>query len=57
MQVLRHGRTPQQKRARERVERVLAGAALEFAENGFAQTTTNRIAKRAGVHVPSLYQY
>ena len=57
MDSIRHGRTPKQARARERVERVLAGTANELAERGYAQTTTNGIAARAGVHVPSVYQY
>ena len=54
---LRHGKTPTQTRALERVERVLTGAADVFAERGYAKATTNRIAERAGVHVPSVYQY
>lgn len=32
-------------------------AADVFAEHGYARATTNRIAERAGVHVPSVYQY
>ncbi len=54
---LRHGRTPTQQRARDRVERVLSGAAMVFAELGYAKATTNNIAERAEVHVPSVYQY
>ncbi len=57
MEALRHGRTPRQERARLRVERVLTGAAEVFAEVGYARATTNHIATRAGVHVPSVYQY
>lgn len=57
MLALRHGKTPKQERAQLRVERVLEGAAAVFAERGYARTTTNHIAKRAGVHVPSVYQY
>lgn len=36
---------------------MLDGAAVVFAECGYAKATTNRIAKEAGVHVPSVYQY
>jgi len=54
---LRHGRTPTQRRARERVERVLTATGEVLAELGYAKTTTNRIAERAEVHVPSVYQY
>ena len=54
---LRHGRTPTQRRAQARVERVLAATADVLAELGYAKTTTNRIAERADVHVPSVYQY
>ncbi len=57
MQSLHHGKTPQQKRAQLRVERVLDGAAAVIAERGYAGATTNHIATRAGVHVPSVYQY
>ncbi len=54
---IRHGKTPRQARARVRLERVLGAAAELFAEFGYARTSTNRIAERAGVHVPSVYQY
>jgi AcrR family transcriptional regulator len=39
------------------VEAILAAAAQLFAELGYAHTTTNKIARRAGVSVGSLYQY
>ncbi|MEM6993225.1 MAG: TetR/AcrR family transcriptional regulator [Myxococcota bacterium] len=54
---LRHGRTPTQQRARDRVERVLGAAAHVFADKGYARATTNTIAEQAGVVVPSVYQY
>jgi len=54
---LRHGKSPTQRRSIERVGRVLDSAALTLGELGFAKTTTNHIATRAGVHVPSVYQY
>ncbi len=54
---LRHGRTPTQQRAQVRVERVLHATGTLLGEVGYAKTTTNRIAERAQVHVPSVYQY
>ena len=53
----RHWRTPRQERSRHTVECVLAAAAHVFAQQGYANTTTNHIAARAGVSIGSLYQY
>ena len=39
------------------VEAILHASAEVFAELGYARTTTNKIAERAGVSVGSLYQY
>jgi len=39
------------------VEAILEAAADLFADLGYARTTTNKIAERAGVSVGSLYQY
>jgi AcrR family transcriptional regulator len=39
------------------VEAIEQAAAELFAEHGYARTTTNKIAERAGVSVGSLYQY
>jgi AcrR family transcriptional regulator len=39
------------------VQAILEAAAELFAEHGYARTTTNKIALRAGVSVGSLYQY
>jgi AcrR family transcriptional regulator len=39
------------------VEAILKAAAASFARDGYARTTTNHIAERAGVSVGSLYQY
>jgi AcrR family transcriptional regulator len=50
-------RTPRQARSRQTVECVLAAAAHVFAHRGYANTTTNHIAARAGVSIGSLYQY
>lgn len=50
-------KTPQQARSRQTVESVLEAAAQVFAQRGYANTTTNHIAARAGVSIGSLYQY
>jgi AcrR family transcriptional regulator len=50
-------KTPQQERSRQTVESVLEAAAQVFARLGYANTTTNHIAARAGVSIGSLYQY
>lgn len=48
---------PRQARSRLTVTRLLAAAGELFPEQGFAATTTNQIAARAGVSVGSLYQF
>jgi AcrR family transcriptional regulator len=48
---------PRQQRAQETVSAILEAAAQVFADAGYAEGTTNRIAERAGVSVGSLYQY
>ncbi|HLU72059.1 MAG TPA: TetR/AcrR family transcriptional regulator [Nonomuraea sp.] len=48
---------PRQQRSRETVEAILEAAAQLFQRHGYAATTTNKIADRAGVSVGSLYQY
>ncbi len=50
-------RTPRQQRSQETVEVILQATAQVLAEHGYAKSSTNRIAKRAGVSVGSLYQY
>ncbi|MGI5268347.1 TetR/AcrR family transcriptional regulator [Nonomuraea sp. CA-218870] len=50
-------KTPRQQRSRETVEAILEAAAQLFQRHGYAATTTNKIADRAGVSVGSLYQY
>jgi AcrR family transcriptional regulator len=50
-------RRPRQERARETVRAILSAAAQLFAAEGYAGTTTNSIARRAGVSIGSLYQY
>jgi AcrR family transcriptional regulator len=54
---LKARRTPRQERSRETVEAILEAAAQVFERHGYAAGTTNRIAKRAGVSIGSLYQY
>lgn len=50
-------RLPRQARSRELVDRLLTAAGELFAERGYADTTTNAVAERAGVSVGSLYQF
>ena len=50
-------KVPRQERARETVEAILQAAIHVFATHGYAGTTTNLVAERAGVSVGSLYQY
>ncbi len=54
---LKPRKRPLQARARRTVEAILEGAAQVFEKHGYARTTTDRIAERAGVSVGSLYQY
>ena len=54
---LKPRKKPLQARARRTVEAILEGAAQVFEKHGYARTTTDRIAERAGVSVGSLYQY
>jgi AcrR family transcriptional regulator len=48
---------PKQARSRALVEAILDATARILVEDGFARTTTNRVAERAGVSIGSLYQY
>ena len=48
---------PSQQRSRQTVDTLVDATAKTIAERGLADTTTNHIAKRAGVSVGSLYQY
>ena len=50
-------RTPRQTRSQATVEVILGAAARVFARAGYAATTTNHIAAKAGVSIGSLYQY
>jgi AcrR family transcriptional regulator len=54
---LRPRRLPVQRRSLETVEAILVAAAQVFERHGYARGTTNRIARRAGVSIGTLYQY
>jgi AcrR family transcriptional regulator len=48
---------PSQRRSRETFEAMVGACALLLAERGYAATTTNHVAARAGVNIASLYEY
>jgi len=50
-------RKPRQERARETVEAILVAATHILVRKGYTRTTTNEIARTAGVSVGSLHQY
>lgn len=50
-------KTPRQARSRATTEAILDAAAHILGERGWAATTTNAVAERAGVSIGSLYQY
>ncbi len=50
-------RSPRQERAHATVEALLTATAQILVKEGYARASTNRIAKRAGVSIGSLYQY
>ncbi|MBA0052913.1 TetR/AcrR family transcriptional regulator [Streptomyces sp. AJS327] len=50
-------KSPRQQRSRETWEAILEAAAQLFQRHGYAATTTNKVAERAGVSIGSLYQY
>lgn len=50
-------RRPRQQRAQDTVDAILQAAGEVIADRGWAGTTTNHIAERAGVSIGSLYQY
>jgi len=54
---LRPRKQPRQARSRDTVKAILKAAAQVFASRGYAKTTTNHVAQRAGVSIGSLYEY
>jgi AcrR family transcriptional regulator len=54
---LKARKRPRQERSRTTVDAILRAAAQVFAARGYAATTTNHIAARAGVSIGSLYEY
>jgi AcrR family transcriptional regulator len=54
---LRPRKQPRQTRSRDTVQAILRAAAQVFSARGYAATTTNHIAARAGVSIGSLYEY
>jgi AcrR family transcriptional regulator len=50
-------KTPKQARAQATVEAILTATAELLVDLGYERTTTNAIARRAGVSIGSLYQY
>jgi AcrR family transcriptional regulator len=50
-------KSPRQARSQAMVEAILDATARVLVERGYAGTTTNLVAERAGVSVGSLYQY
>lgn len=48
---------PSQRRSRETFDAIVEAATWLLAEWGYARTTTNHIAERAGVNIASLYEY
>lgn len=50
-------RKPQQKRSKLMADKVLDTALTLFCEKGYYNTTTNEIAKEAGISIGSLYSY
>ncbi|MCH2172573.1 TetR/AcrR family transcriptional regulator [Myxococcota bacterium] len=57
LEPVREIRVPQQARSRRTRERTLEAAADCFEERGFDETTTDEIARRAGISVGSVYAY
>lgn len=49
--------TPRQPRSQQTVDLILDTAAALFVEVGYANTTTNAIAEKAGLSIGSLYRY
>ena len=50
-------KSPRQRRSRQTVDWILIAATQLFTTDGYRETTTNKIAERAGVSIGTLYQY
>ena len=50
-------RSPQQRRARETVDKIIRAAAQIITKGGYARFSTNAVAAKAGVGVASVYEY
>jgi AcrR family transcriptional regulator len=50
-------KSPKQRRSRVTVEAILTATSRVLVQDGYAKTSTNRVAKVAGVSIGSLYQY
>jgi AcrR family transcriptional regulator len=50
-------RQPRQQRGKDRVQKILAAAAIVFEEVGYSAATTHLIAAKAGTAIGSLYQF
>jgi AcrR family transcriptional regulator len=50
-------KTPSQRRSRETFEAIVQACTGLLPERGYAGTTTNHIAERAGVNIASVYEY
>lgn len=50
-------RSPKQKRSKATVDAIIKAAAICIAEYGVAETSTRKIAQKAGVGVGSIYEY
>ena len=50
-------RKPKQKRSLEKMELIRSSAQTLFSEKGYFSTTTNEIAKCAGISIGTLYSY
>ena len=50
-------RQPKQKRSIQMKEKILSAAMQLICDMGFFETTTNEIAKAAGISIGSLYSY
>ena len=53
----KHVRKPKQKRSLEKMELIRSSARTLFSEKGYFSTTTNEIAKCAGISIGTLYSY